>query len=151
MCNTVNTASGGISCRFDEGINGWLYFVQPTNLTTAMKFTTSLTTLSFALSLSTIAFVNAAPIATRDVYVPPIVTPVENEVWQIGQNRTVTWSAPTSFRSYYSPHTRIRNTTSPTPPTNITNPIGKIMLRKGARTLLNSMFPYVSTSNRHPQ
>ncbi|KAF9465034.1 hypothetical protein BDZ94DRAFT_1255152 [Collybia nuda] len=87
---------------------------------TFMKNFTTLTTLSFIITLQITSFAKAAPVVTRDVYVPPILKPMEHDIWQIGQNTTVSW-----------------NTTSPTPPINITNPSGKIMLRKGGRTLLN--------------
>lgn len=52
--------------------------------------TTTLTA-TLIFSFSTTSLVSAGPIGTLDVYVPPIVTPVKNEVWKIGQNRIVTW------------------------------------------------------------
>ncbi|KAF5336132.1 hypothetical protein D9611_006317 [Ephemerocybe angulata] len=53
----------------------------------------------------------AAPILDqRDVYVPPILTPVKGTVWKKGSAQTVTWDASS-------------------PPAQITNPKGRIVLR----------------------
>lgn len=49
----------------------------PTSLTLLLSF--------FATSIG------AVSIGTLDVYVPPIISPVQDEVWKIGQNRTVKW------------------------------------------------------------
>ncbi|KAJ7599432.1 hypothetical protein C8J56DRAFT_916678 [Mycena floridula] len=59
------------------------------------------------------AVVSAAPL---DVYVPPVLTPQQGDIWILGQNETVTWDVSN-------------------PPQRITNPIGRIMLRKGDFTL----------------
>ncbi|KAF8630661.1 hypothetical protein AX15_002809 [Amanita polypyramis BW_CC] len=69
--------------------------------------------------LSLFAFVSSLPLTVRDVYVPPILSPKEAEVWVIGQTRTVTW-----------------NITEP--PSQISNPQGEIYLRKGDITLLEN-------------
>lgn len=37
-------------------------------------------------------FVQAAPLLTsRDVFVPPVLTPTTGDVWFVGQTYTVTW------------------------------------------------------------
>ncbi|RDX49817.1 hypothetical protein OH76DRAFT_1403414 [Lentinus brumalis] len=53
--------------------------------------------------------------AMRDVYVPRVTYPCEGEVWHPGQTYNVTWDASS-------------------PPRQITNPTGKIYLRKGEHT-----------------
>ncbi|GLB37439.1 hypothetical protein LshimejAT787_0404900 [Lyophyllum shimeji] len=78
-----------------------------------MKFNASTT--SVLLTFSSL-LASAIPIAKRDVYVPPVLAPAEGDVWVVGQNQTVTWQVKQ-------------------PPPHITNPIGRIMLRKGEQTL----------------
>ncbi|RDB24855.1 hypothetical protein Hypma_007899 [Hypsizygus marmoreus] len=84
-----------------------------------MKFTTR-TLLAFfttlASSLTMLSFTNALPIEARDVFVPRILTPTDGEIWLVGQLHTITWNVTNA-------------------PAQITNPVGKIMLRKGNRTL----------------
>ncbi|KAF7356077.1 hypothetical protein MVEN_00937600 [Mycena venus] len=75
-----------------------------------MKF--SLFTLFSATAL---AVVSATPLAPRDVYVPPVLYPHNGTVWSVGQRHNVTWDTSD-------------------PPVNITNKIGRIMLRKGGLT-----------------
>ncbi|KAJ7097175.1 hypothetical protein B0H15DRAFT_797882 [Mycena belliarum] len=79
-----------------------------------MKFT-----LSAAVAVFAAALVIATPLTLdsekRDVYVPPVLHPRAGTVWTVGRTRNVVW-----------------NVTNP--PTSITNGIGRIMLRKGART-----------------
>ncbi|KAJ7034418.1 hypothetical protein C8F04DRAFT_573378 [Mycena alexandri] len=76
-----------------------------------MQFTTIFTLLSAAA----LAAVQATPLAPRDVYVPPILYPHAGTVWSVGQRHNVTWD----------------NTN---PPVNITNKVGRIMLRKSGLT-----------------
>ncbi|KAJ7923454.1 hypothetical protein B0H13DRAFT_2230169 [Mycena leptocephala] len=76
-----------------------------------MKFATLFTLLSAAA----LAAVQATPLMPRDVYVPPVLYPHNGTVWFVGQRHNVTWD----------------NTN---PPVNITNKIGRIMLRKGGLT-----------------
>ncbi|KAJ6582367.1 hypothetical protein B0H19DRAFT_877952, partial [Mycena capillaripes] len=51
----------------------------------------------------------------RDVYVPPVLYPHDGTVWTVGQRHNVTWD-------------------NSDPPVNITNKVGRIMLRKGGLT-----------------
>ncbi|KAF9528963.1 hypothetical protein CPB83DRAFT_853512 [Crepidotus variabilis] len=55
------------------------------------------------------------PRGAQDVYVPHITYPTANVVWTSGQTQTITWDTADA-------------------PTHITNPIGRILLRKGDRT-----------------
>jgi len=81
-----------------------------------MKFTTVFTNFS-VFSLSVLSLVNSSPLAitSRDVYVPPILSPTSDAVWTIGTVQTVTWNVSN-------------------PPAQITNPVGQILLRQGDRT-----------------
>jgi len=88
------------------------------------------TTFFFTLFLAMTSVVNALPTALgkRDVYVPPVLYPTADTVWKVGVKHSVSWD-------------------NSNPPQNITNPTGKIQLRKGDRTLpqvLASGFPIVS-------
>ncbi|KAF9054632.1 hypothetical protein BJ165DRAFT_1440194, partial [Panaeolus papilionaceus] len=68
--------------------------------------------------LGAIAAATALPVADlnlRDVFVPPILTPTAGTVWTAGQRVTVTWDLTDV-------------------PTQITNPIGNIRLRKDGWT-----------------
>ncbi|KAK0489241.1 hypothetical protein IW261DRAFT_1443900 [Armillaria novae-zelandiae] len=79
-----------------------------------MKFTLPTITMLCAL----VASVVATPIhIARDVYDPPITSPDANTVWTVNTTQTVTWDTSD-------------------PPTQITNPIGSIMLRKNGFTVL---------------
>ncbi|KAJ7648700.1 hypothetical protein DFH06DRAFT_572298 [Mycena polygramma] len=71
--------------------------------------------LSTFLSVAALATVQATPIASRDVFVPPILYPKAGTVWTVGQRHNVTWDI--------SNH-----------PTHITNSVGFILLRKGGLT-----------------
>jgi hypothetical protein len=54
-----------------------------------------LTNFVFAI-LAFLSLVSAAPIeqlATRDVFVPPVLTPNGHSVWKVGSKQTVTWCA----------------------------------------------------------
>ncbi|KAH7888669.1 hypothetical protein F5I97DRAFT_1804350 [Phlebopus sp. FC_14] len=68
-----------------------------------------------------LSFASALPVVspvTRDVWAPPITSPTSTTVWTVGGNYTVTWDAS---------H----------PPSQITNPEGKVYLRKGNATQAN--------------
>ncbi|KAJ7166829.1 hypothetical protein C8R46DRAFT_1071578 [Mycena filopes] len=76
-----------------------------------------LTTTLFTALLSAAAAVQATPLALapRDVYVPPVTYPHAGTVWTVRQRHNVTWD-------------------NSNPPKQITNGIGRIMLRKGGLT-----------------
>ncbi|KAF5336632.1 hypothetical protein D9758_015939 [Tetrapyrgos nigripes] len=86
-----------------------------------------LVTFTTILAASSAAFATPANVKKRaalDVFAPPITAPVEGDVWVVGQQRNVTWDTSNA-------------------PTQITNPIGQIILRKGEETtniLLASCF-----------
>ncbi|KAK7469368.1 hypothetical protein VKT23_003843 [Stygiomarasmius scandens] len=74
--------------------------------------------MSSARVLSMIAFLVAlfslalsAPLAVRDVYAPPVLYPHNGTVWKVGQRHNVTWDISS-------------------PPSQITNPHGMIVLVK---------------------
>ncbi|KAL0953235.1 hypothetical protein HGRIS_004488 [Hohenbuehelia grisea] len=83
-----------------------------------MKF--SLATTFAAFVLGRVAFASPAPIKLHprldasqlDVYAPPITYPSAGAVWVVGETYQVTWDAST-------------------PPRQITNPHGTLILRKG--------------------
>ncbi|KAL0950398.1 hypothetical protein HGRIS_010356 [Hohenbuehelia grisea] len=60
--------------------------------------------------------VHCSPLMPRGVYVPPLTSPTLGTVWTVGETHTVTWDTSK-------------------PPSQITNRSGKIMLRKGEKTL----------------
>ncbi|KAF9241610.1 hypothetical protein BU15DRAFT_60866 [Melanogaster broomeanus] len=67
---------------------------------------------------SVFSLVSAMPVispVTRDVWVPPITYPTSDTVWTVGVTYTVTWDATS-------------------PPSQVTNPQGKIYLRQGGAT-----------------
>ncbi|KAH9043376.1 hypothetical protein EDB85DRAFT_941785 [Lactarius pseudohatsudake] len=80
-----------------------------------MHFMTTLTNIFIVFIVALMSLVAAAPLAVRDVYVPPITYPHDGTVWTIGSVHNVTWD-------------------NSNPPQQITNPNGVIMLRKGDRT-----------------
>ncbi|PPQ70662.1 hypothetical protein CVT24_000670 [Panaeolus cyanescens] len=78
-----------------------------------MKFFTAVSAL-----MTAIAAVSALPVADiklRDVFAPPILTPTAGTVWTAGERVTVTWDLSDV-------------------PTQITNPIGNIRLRRDGWT-----------------
>lgn len=86
-----------------------------------MKFTTSISTMNlftFFLTIFTLLgsfVVQAAPaveLERRDVFVPPVLSPKAGDVWKSGSTVEVVWDVSN-------------------PPKQITNKIGRIMLRKG--------------------
>ncbi|KAK6997232.1 hypothetical protein R3P38DRAFT_2563785 [Favolaschia claudopus] len=79
-----------------------------------MKF--SLFTLFMTAAAANLGGAAATPLAPRDVYVPPVLYPHAGTVWFVGQRHNVTWD-------------------NSNPPKQITNKIGRIMLRKGSRII----------------
>jgi hypothetical protein len=77
-----------------------------------MHFMTTLVNIFAIFTVALMSFVGAAPLAVRDVYVPPITYPHAGTVWKIGTSHNVTWD-------------------NSNPPQEITNPDGVIVLRKG--------------------
>jgi len=79
-----------------------------------MKFTSVMSLFSSVfVAASTLVAANplVVNLAARDVFVPPVLEPTSSTVWIVGQQAEVTWDT--------SNH-----------PVNITNSIGRIMLRK---------------------
>lgn len=74
-------------------------------------FTSIFTKSAFLFSISLATLNSAFPVGTRDVYAPPITYPHQGTVWYTGQFHNVTW-----------------NTSDP--PSQITNPYGRIVLAK---------------------
>ncbi|KAK0188062.1 hypothetical protein F5146DRAFT_740583 [Armillaria mellea] len=75
-------------------------------------------------------FVHALPLISRDVISPPITSPTAGAVWTVGQTVTVTW-----------------NTTVIPPASQVTNPIGKIVLGHQANDSLNLDLDHPLASN----
>ncbi|PBK97597.1 hypothetical protein ARMGADRAFT_1009568 [Armillaria gallica] len=75
-------------------------------------------------------FVHALPLISRDVISPPITSPTAGAVWTVGQTITVTW-----------------NTTVIPPASQVTNPIGKIVLGHQANDSLNLDLDHPLASN----
>ncbi|KAI0784348.1 hypothetical protein C8Q75DRAFT_779809 [Abortiporus biennis] len=73
-------------------------------------FTTVLPLLSVTLLGAFAPFAVASPTASKDVFVPPVTSPVEGAVWKSGETQLVTWDTSNA-------------------PVNITNSIGFILLR----------------------
>ncbi|KAF7370070.1 hypothetical protein MSAN_00637000 [Mycena sanguinolenta] len=67
------------------------------------------------LAATALTVVRAIPLERRDVYTPPVLYPHDGTVWYVGQRHNVTWDTSD-------------------PPVNITNKIGRIMLRKSNLT-----------------
>lgn len=88
-----------------------------------MKFTTTTNLNLYAVFLTTLTLiglftVQASPVPeldNRDVFTPPILFPRRGTVWKSGEEHTVIWDASN-------------------PPVKLTNPIGRVMLRKGDLT-----------------
>ncbi|RPD56418.1 hypothetical protein L226DRAFT_615467 [Lentinus tigrinus ALCF2SS1-7] len=70
--------------------------------------------LFFTAILGALEVAHAVP-SMRDVYVPHVIYPCKGALWHPGQTYNVTWDASS-------------------PPNRITNPVGKIYLRKGEHT-----------------
>lgn len=56
-----------------------------------MYFMTTLTNILVIFAVALLSFVGAAPLAVRDVYVPPLTSPHSGTTWKIGTSHTVTW------------------------------------------------------------
>lgn len=68
------------------------------------------------VALSLFSNILALPLATRDVWTPSILSPNSSATWFVGGVYTVVWDASK-------------------PPSQITNPKGKVFLRKGSSTM----------------
>jgi len=79
-----------------------------------MKFTI-ITTFAYFLLAFSFFTVFAAPLESRDVFVPPLLYPHHGTMWRVGEDHHVVW-----------------NTTGA--PVSITNQIGEIFLRKDGVT-----------------
>lgn len=77
-----------------------------------MKFMTSVA----ALLLSASTTILAAPVdfATRDVWVPKILSPTAATIWHVGETYDVTWALDQK-------------------PASVTNPVGTVYLAKAGR------------------
>ena len=100
-----------------------------------MKFINALT--SFLVAFSGLAFaflVQATPLSRRDVIAPRIITPNASTVWTIGQVETVTWWVVNELHCRriicWWGHCIIysRDTSNFPPDSQITNPIGQVIL-----------------------
>lgn len=56
-----------------------------------MKLTNSLINFFHVFIATLVSLVAAAPLAKRDVYVPPILYPHAGTVWKVGNHHNVTW------------------------------------------------------------
>lgn len=56
-----------------------------------MHFMTAFVNVFVVFTVALMSFVGAAPLATRDVYVPPVIHPHAGAVWKIGSSYNVTW------------------------------------------------------------
>ncbi|KAF8735202.1 hypothetical protein AX14_002556 [Amanita brunnescens Koide BX004] len=84
-----------------------------------MFFNTSLFTMIVFFVALFGAFVTAAPVVNRDVYVPPVIYPNYGTVWKAGSTHNVTWDTSD-------------------PPLQITNKLGRIVLSKHGLLLLDT-------------
>ncbi|KAK2465758.1 hypothetical protein APHAL10511_002302 [Amanita phalloides] len=84
-----------------------------------MFATSQVTTIFVALVALFSVLIAAAPIALRDVYVPPVIYPGDGAVWKAGSTHNVTW-----------------NTSNP--PHEITNKYGRIVLSRDRVLLLDT-------------
>jgi hypothetical protein len=60
--------------------------------------------------LSFVALVSAAPVAqlsTRDVFIPPVLTPNSKTVWKVGAIETVTWDISKAPKSITNSEARV--------------------------------------------
>lgn len=95
---------------------------------------TTLTNILVVFTVTLLSFVGAAPLAARDVYVPPITNPKLGAVWKIGTNHTVTWYVTRPRADLGSLLEHLDDRDNSNPPPEITNPDGVIYLRKGDET-----------------
>ena len=95
-----------------------------------MKFT-SITTLA-SLILVSLSSTVALPVhlEVRDVFVPPILYPTAGTVWTVGEQHNVTWSVIHLHADLYLSDFALFIRDTSNRPVNITNTVGKIMLRK---------------------
>jgi len=95
-----------------------------------MKFTSITTLASLFLVSASSAVALPVRLEVRDVFVPPIQYPRAGTVWKVGEKHHVSWFVigfvPISLLNLIYP---LRITSNH--PVNITNKVGRIMLRKG--------------------
>ena len=99
-----------------------------------MHFMTTLTNILVVFTIALLSFVGAAPLAVRDVYVPPVTYPSIGTIWKIGASHNVTWYVTQPRAESGSLSDPFDNRDNSNPPQEITNPDGVIYLRKGDRT-----------------
>lgn len=99
-----------------------------------MHFMTTLTNILVVFAVALLSFVGAAPLAVRDVYVPPVTYPSDGTIWKIGASHNVTWYVSRLRAESGSLLDPLDNRDNSNPPQEITNPDGVIYLRKGDRT-----------------
>jgi hypothetical protein len=95
---------------------------------------TTLTNILFVFAVALLSFVGAAPLAARDIYVPPITYPKLGTHWKIGTSHTVTWYVRQPRAELGSLLDCLDDRDNSNPPSEITNPDGVIFLRKGDQT-----------------
>lgn len=95
---------------------------------------TTLTNILAVFAVALLSFVGAAPLAARDIYVPPITYPTLGTLWKIGANHTVTWYVTRPRAELGSLLDHLDDRDNSNPPPEITNPDGVIYLRKGNQT-----------------
>ncbi|KAJ7625735.1 hypothetical protein FB45DRAFT_1030071 [Roridomyces roridus] len=80
-----------------------------------MKFTSTFLAATAAFVASALAGASATPLTTRTVFTPPVTYPHAGTVWFSGQTHNVTWDTSDA-------------------PSQITNKLGRIFLRKAGIT-----------------
>ncbi|KAL0955950.1 hypothetical protein HGRIS_002134 [Hohenbuehelia grisea] len=88
--------------------------------------------LLFSMFCTLVGIAAAAPIEARDVYVPPILYPKKGTVWAARSRHNVTWDVSS-------------------PPKQITNRFGSIMLRKNDLTAPSTSRPALSLAHHGPK
>lgn len=88
--------------------------------------------------------VHASPLSRRDVVAPHITSPDANSVWPIGTMQLVTWCVncllPPQVPAQLTRPLMIRDTSDLPPDSQITNPIGQIILGFNESNSLNLDF-----------
>ncbi|KAJ7097172.1 hypothetical protein B0H15DRAFT_825052 [Mycena belliarum] len=81
-----------------------------------MMFPSAFSSILVLMSAASLALgMPLVALQTRDVFVPPVLEPTAGTVWVVGQPELVSWDTSSA-------------------PVNITNKVGRIMLRKGGLT-----------------
>jgi hypothetical protein len=97
-----------------------------------MKFT-SITTLASLFLVSVSSAISALPVRleVRDVFVPTILYPTAGTVWRVGDKHYVTWFVIHLHLCFCLSDSSLLIRDTSNHPVNITNRVGRIMLRKG--------------------